>query len=728
MDIVPEIILRNPFRVLGVYANSRRQEILANKSKATAFLKVNKLVEFPLDLKGILPTPNRTLDLMNEAEAHLAIAKEQIKYAQFWFLQKMSPLDDVAFNHLIAGDMAGAKEIWSRQESQSSLQNKLVCCLIEDNIGQALSLAERLYEKFGDTYINKVDANCTLQMTGTELLHQFIDSLGQEVGMQKLLGYELGTETKAYISTQTVGPLINKITSEVDKAKKVDRKDPNARKEAGQKLMVATKEPLKQLKSILSVSDPQYVMIADKLGSEILQCGIDYYNNSNDDDAAFNAMPIQKYASSIVVGALAVGRCKENVEILQKIIDKLPPKEISREYNLLMEIIADFVNPPKKETPEGVIPLEMPRRLGSFLDSIVGPSLPDNSSSILSFIKSVRPLVVAMKEKVDRNESHYVEICTLVGNVAISKSVESLNKAQEVLSDWGKRATNVVNNPYDLLNSRNLNAISHYNSLLTSFKSMVANTWEALSLIELMDVSNEFRTDRLNPNKIALKSIGTSAGLSLANTAKDPTFFYTEQDCYRACNNYTSYANFIEKFPKGKYYREAKEKMVAIEKRDFERCSSVSSYEGFIKKYPKSSFIQKAKDKIEELNYHACKKYNDYREFLKKYSNGLYSDKAKEKINSIEGEIKQNLTLISTVEGCCSLYRKYDADPGGKIDEKAYSLCETHDDLTAYAKTFMSRRDDARKRIEGIERKRMFIGFAIAAAILLLIIILANSN
>lgn len=348
MDTISKIVLQNPYRILGVYVNSPKKDIVSNKGKATAFLKVNRPVEFPLDLKGILPTPNRTLDLINEAEAHLAIAREQIKYAQFWFLQKMTPLDDIAFNHLLAGNMAGAKEIWSKQESLSSLQNKLVCYLIENKPGLAVKTAEKLYDKFGDTYINKVDNNCTLQMTATDLLHQFIDSLGDEIGMQKLLGYELGAETKAYISSQTISPLINKISAEVEKTKKVDHKDPKARIEAARKLVTNTKEPFSQLKSILPATDSQYQMIADKLGLEILQCGIDYFNNSEDDDAPHTAMKMQKYAKSIVVGTLAKQRCEENVKILQKIIDELPPKEVMAEDRAIKAELSKFVRLPDK--------------------------------------------------------------------------------------------------------------------------------------------------------------------------------------------------------------------------------------------------------------------------------------------------------------------------------------------------------------------------------------------
>ena len=53
MASVPEIILNNPFRVLGVYANSSYREIVASISKATKFLEVGKQVDYPLDLPRV---------------------------------------------------------------------------------------------------------------------------------------------------------------------------------------------------------------------------------------------------------------------------------------------------------------------------------------------------------------------------------------------------------------------------------------------------------------------------------------------------------------------------------------------------------------------------------------------------------------------------------------------------------------------------------------------------
>lgn len=490
MDTIPKIVLLNPFRVLGVYANSKRQEILANKSKATAFLKVNRPVEYPLDLKGIFPSLSRTLDMMNEAEAHLTIAKEQIKYAQFWFL-KMSPFDDVAFNHLVAGNMSQAKEIWSKQELLSSLQNKLVCYLIENKPWLALKAAERLYEKFGEAYINKVDANCTLQMSGTELLHQFIDSLGEEVGMQKLLGYELGTETKNYISSQTVGPLISKISSEVEKAKKVDHKDPVARKNAGQKLMVSTKDPLEQLKDILMVGDSQYQMVADKLGLEILQCGIDYFNNSDDDDAPHTAMKLQKYAQSVVVGTLAKQRCEENVKILQKIIDELPSKEVVTEDKAIKAELAKFVR------------------------------LPDKISHAITLLNNTKPHLQSIRQKLGATNQYYLNKSTQIVGNALHNVIGEVNEAQEPLARLSELLGKMDPTMRSILLSGSNNVAQQFREIEGKVKSTLREAWKATLIMDTFDTESDFKV-RYNENRNTLKSLCDNLGISTATRRINP--------------------------------------------------------------------------------------------------------------------------------------------------------------------------------------------------------------
>ena len=438
-------------------------------------MKVNKPVEYPLDLKGILPTPSRTLDLMNEAEAHLAIAKEQIKYAQFWFLQKMSPLDDIAFNHLLAGNMAGAIAIWSKQESLSSLQNELVCYLIESELELAIKTAEKLYEKFGNDYISKVDANCTLQMTATDLLHQFVDSLGEEIGIQKLLSFDLGTDTKTYISSQAVGPLINKISLEVDKTKKVDHKDPKARIEAARKLVANTKETFSQLKSILPATDSQYQMIADKLGLEILQCGIDYFLKTNDEDKHETTMKMLKYANSVVVGTMAKGRCADQIKELEKVIKNLPPKEIREEDAKIKELLVDYVKKPHEIY---------------------------EASNFLYFSK---PPLDSIKTKLGVANAHYLMLSTLVVKTALHTIVEEVNNVQK--GDTIDIGGIPIEMPSDLLTPE------QKRQKIERIKKVVEDAWKVTVKMDEFDLEPQFKS-HYNKNRNTLKSMCNDWGIS----------------------------------------------------------------------------------------------------------------------------------------------------------------------------------------------------------------------
>lgn len=675
MDTIPKIVIENPYRILGVYANSPKKDIVANKGKATAFLKVNKPVEYSLDLKGILPPLSRTLDLMNEAEAHLAIAKEQIKYAQFWFLQKMTPLDDIAFNHLLAGNMAGAIEIWSKQESLSSLQNRLVCYLIESKLELAIKTAEQLYEKFGNDYISKVDANCTLQMTATDLLHQFLDSLGEESGMQELVGLNLGAETKAYISSQTIGPLINKISSEVDKTKKVDHKDPKARIEAARKLVANTKEALSQLKSNLPATDSQYQMIADKLGLEILQCGIDYFNNSEDEGRHKTAMKMQKYAQSIVVGTLAKQRCEENVRILQDMIDRLPPEETKKEYENLQKIIALFI------------------------------LLPIDVDAILKFLKDTCHDLVAIKEKLGNVNPFYIQQATLVAQIALGKSIDALNEAQE--EEFPK-----------------LNGIKRDDAIKT-MKRVFAASWEIMLWIELIDADSDFKANRLKPNKTALKNIldqvdalkevsvitrflGGSYSVfegCASQVSVDKYIYYTEEEMYKACKTIEACKQYIDKYRQGKYSKEVHQILSDLEDdRKYANARMLHEIEDYLKVYPNGRHVNEAKAK----------------------RNRIIEEQRKKMEQEINEQLRQ-VDLCKNIQNCIAIMpqcMKLKSDLlNAKLDDKFFSLCSGANDYERYIAKMGNSARHAEEAREKIRTHNLIIWGLVAAGIIGIIIL-----
>lgn len=462
MNAIPKIISQNPYRILGVYANSPKRDILSNKGKATAFLRTCRPVEFPVDLIGILPPLNRTLNLINGAEAHIAIAKEQIKYAQFWFM-KITPSDNIALNYLLSGNMAKAKEIWAKQDSLSSLQNKALCFFIEASYRAAVLTAEQLYEKFGDTYINKVAPNCTLQMSGKDLWHLFLDTLGDEIGFTKLIGLVSNVEGKSYIMSKAVGPLIIKISNEVDKAAKVDHKDPRARIEAAKKLVANTNESLSQLKGILSVTDSQYQMIADKLGLEILQCGIDYFQHSGDDRSPYTAMEMLKKARSVVVGTLAKQRCEENITTLQKIIDTLPPLKVMAEDKEVKAELNNF-----KRRPEKI-------------------------SYAVDLLNNTKYPLQRIRQKLGPTNLYYLKISTQIVGCALHNVVEEVNAVQL--------------------------GLGLETSSLDNIKSVLSEAWKTTLLMDGFDMEPSFKT-HYNNNRNTLKSMCFQVGIPTPNPPK----------------------------------------------------------------------------------------------------------------------------------------------------------------------------------------------------------------
>ena len=406
------ILQNNPYRLLGVYSKSPTKERLANHNRMKAFLKVGKPVSFPLDLPQYLSSINRTEVSVTDADAKLTLPKDQILYAQFWFV-KMTPLDDVAFNHLIAGEKDKAEDIWRKRECASSLQNRIVCALMCGKYAGAISIAETLYSN--TQYINQLVV-AVVGMGGnfnlSDLTFSFIDVLYDEIGANKLSSFITNTTWKDYIKDKAVKPIITNIQGAIDVAHKSKGKGATARLEAGRTLMRSTKDMLSDLRRLLSVSDIQYEVIADKLAQEILQCGIDYYNNTNDDDAPHNAMILQKYALSVAVGNLVKNRCKENVDTLEKVG---PEYAVRNEIKFLMNII-------KQLRGEG----------GHDKYSIIMFGLCLSISDVQGLVEKSIPYINRMKEKLGFSNDLYIKVTSAVVSAAVNAIVEIINMQQSL--------------------------------------------------------------------------------------------------------------------------------------------------------------------------------------------------------------------------------------------------------------------------------------------------------
>lgn len=590
-----KIIDNNPYRLLGVYANSPTRERVANEGKIKAFLKVGKQVPFPLDLRQFLPIPNRTEEMVADAKSRLTLPADQIKYAQFWFLN-VTQIDKVAFRHLVEGDMDSAIATWSKAVNTSSLQNRIVCHLMRKDYSSACGLAEKLYAEYASSFVGSVAGDSV--NASPSLAYDFLDALCDEIGTSTILKCVGNADWKKHISAEAVSPVIARLQSAVDAAQATRGKGPEARYDAGMKLMNGTKDDLAQLRTLLPTTDLQYQMIADKLGLEILGCGIDYYNDSDEPDAAQKAMTLQGYALTVVVGKMAKDRCQENVDILKKILlQENDEKRVSTYVTQINSLIEQF------------------QEKGHYL-----------ISDATKFMEKCVPSLVHIKEELGENSLVYINISTTVGVAALNYLIDKLNTQEE-----------------------------HDTQTLL-------DAWQAMLNIGALKLDTSFKDNAYKRNRgILRRNIGfgeneslDSLRYALRTSDRFLRYYYkqqylqkferlrptldlrTEEEIWIACSSYEDYMKYLDRYPNGKHRKEV---LAIADKREvemFKGCKTYADYTAYLKEYPKGRFKEEAGRLADQRFWDNCSRENDYISYITHFPKGKYLEQANRQIDRIK--------------------------------------------------------------------------------------------
>lgn len=540
-------IIYNPYRILGVYSNSPKKEQIANKGKMQAFLRVNKSMPFPLDLKGILPEVTRTQDAVDTADSELALSSEQIKHAQFWFANK-TPIDEIAFNHLLGGDMESAIKIWKKSINMTSLQNLFVCYLIKEDYKSAIAdCAIPLYKNYGDAFVSMIDEKVSLSIS--ELVEIIVETLSEEdIDTTCISSYITDDIWKKHIESKRVNPLLAQLESHITEAKSTKSKGYIARLNAGDKLRNASKPLLSTLKSILPANDTRYQMIADKVSQEVLQCCIDYYNDTNELDSPAKALPLCDYARSIAVGNAAKQRCNENYDVIKKAFDNMPPAEVANEAKEITSIFSWYHN--QKKT----------------------------SANGLELLKKAQKPLISIKEKLGKNHKYFLETSSILGSAALSNVIDEVNDAQK--EDKPNPLSGLFGGLNYNLYENILGEQERRRQKAYTMKAALASAWKTIVYIDLLDTTDSFKKNRYQPNRKTLYSIidglkgfdypddnhiirGCAHGIRA-----DSKFFWCDSELYAACRSKSDYQSYLQKFPSGNHIAEAQRRIEEITEHD----------------------------------------------------------------------------------------------------------------------------------------------------------------
>jgi hypothetical protein len=422
-------IQNNPYRIIGllVGATAPQQVRQINRLRQSIDAEVEPDEDFSFPVISKL---ERTIEKVNTAVSKIHLESGKINAALFWFYKGNEIEDDAAFDILKGenGNKEEAQKIWTNaikgkeitKRNASCLHNlstlllsdafkgnKIFVKILEDAITLKLSFLESNFS----TDLAKISTDENNRTNKIQLQLIFLKELYSEIEKNKDFSTDrfitilnkLNFSAKDEFLKEFVQKPIKLIEDEISKSKAKRQENKRDAEIFGKELYINTETSIKQLRNILETSDIRYQNIADKLANEILQCGIDFFQEFKEEeyDPSLESMNLFELASSIATGNIVVQRCDENTESLQEWIDEKPERDKQK-------LIADEL-----------------KFLGAKLERF--QSLPDTISNAKDLIDSCKPKLIKIKDVLGSIDEYYLNISSAVVQNAQNMLVQSVN-------------------------------------------------------------------------------------------------------------------------------------------------------------------------------------------------------------------------------------------------------------------------------------------------------------
>lgn len=324
-----ELIEQNPYRVLGLLANSSKKEREANLSKIKAFAKLNRPVSFDHDFEGVLPAVVRDEAAITQAKSALTLPEERMHAAQFWFVE-CTQFDTIALNHLKDNDLAKALDVASKGAQLSALQNSFVLALIAGKISMAIHFAERLYTQHLSDFVHLVLGDDANAVNERQLTMDLFAQLEAQFSFQRVFSAVSAPTIKDLIADKRIMAIGAKIEAKLA--------DVNNKRKAGKldfsqviELLDALKALAKSLETdfavLVGTQDVRYKSHADSIASEANLVINTYWNNiaSKDEDFAEAAEILDnlKYFRTLATAPELVKTLDRNIEGYERAVARL---------------------------------------------------------------------------------------------------------------------------------------------------------------------------------------------------------------------------------------------------------------------------------------------------------------------------------------------------------------------------------------------------------------------
>jgi uncharacterized protein YukE len=515
-----KLILFNPYRNVGLLVGATAREQDRQVRRLIQFIEAEQEPEedFSFPTLGNL---HRTIESVTDAASKLNHDSYRMNAALFWFYKGNAITDEPAFDAIKDGDLDQVLNIWSKltatadvtQRNASAYNNLSTLYLSgilegtntnEAILEQGISLKLKFLESDFIKDFKALATDETFKTTKKDLQLIFLNQVQNEVdkngGVTSQKFLEILTKQTFSAKEDFLKGFAQKPIEQLERLLNDCKTQRKTKKEdvivAGDNLYNASKPILAQLKAILGISNLKYTSISDKISDEVLQCGIQLFNDYKDHktyDLSEPAMKLFAQAKTIAKGSIVKQRCQENTENLQEWIDEKPEREKKA------KILVDFEN------------------LKNLIDEYDGKS--ETVSNAKQLLASAVPYLNNLKSVLGSSDELYLGLSSRIASDAQKKLVSEVNRLQEKFSNSYDNATKIA--------------------AIILLKQKVNEAYEVITTIGGMDLRQDFRnsytTNRNSLSNLKTQLANVNTGSSSGSSSSGSS------GCYIATMVYGNY-------------------------------------------------------------------------------------------------------------------------------------------------------------------------------------------
>ncbi len=315
-----DLVLRNPFRVLGLPVTASSREIAKRVSDLELFAELGKDKTYPNDFPD-LGDIDRSMEAIKDAARLIELPEMRVFHSFFWF-RDGDTVDELAFECLTNSEFLETDSVWTKQFEKHSGIGKVSWRInrgvfsiwmtgdLEDSgtvyFEQALQdiafVSEDLYEEATASIPGayQVSPQRVRELIADALIEIAVRSSEQAYGPNAIRMTEhclyFHEQTLEYIVSKITRPLTNAIQDAVDRSK-AKRDEGTSIDDLRRKNGLSKVEHIiYELRDSLGESDPGFQAVANIFANEVIACAI---NAINRHEAVPTALVLAEWAAEL---------------------------------------------------------------------------------------------------------------------------------------------------------------------------------------------------------------------------------------------------------------------------------------------------------------------------------------------------------------------------------------------------------------------------------------------